>query len=260
MATKLALARMLAGPDEWSRRRLQVLLAIATIVTAALIGGVVWSVVELLHVGTSSGDTRHDAGAEPVGPVLGSDSVDDAQPGPLSTGSTGTLRIPQPTFLGRVQVGTGFPKSARGAVAQLIAIDQRAIESASVVTAQDVVTAWAAAGGPTRETWSGVAAVQTLLESAALPANGSTDIAIRLDPVMALIPDQRPTVCVDFILNASVRGDQPGGIAVSDCQHMVWQDDRWVIAPGEEAASAPSVWPGSSASYAAGYEWLKVEP
>ena len=39
---------------------------------------------------------------------------------------------------------------------------------------------------------------------------------------------------------------------------MVWQDDRWVIGPGEEPAPAPSLWPGSQASFDAGYQWLEV--
>jgi hypothetical protein len=162
--------------------------------------------------------------------------------------------------MGETQVGTGFPKSAQGALAQLIAIDRRAIESASVVIAQDVISAWAAPDGPTPETWSGVTAVQTLLESVDLSANGSTDLAIQLDPAMGLILDQAPTVCVDFILTATVRGGEPDRIAVADCQHMTWQVDRWVIASGEEAESTPSLWPGTQASYDVGYQWLEVEP
>ena len=77
---------------------------------------------------------------------------------------------------------------------------------------------------------------------------------------MGLIQDQTPTVCVDFILTASVRGGQPDRIAVADCQRMTWQDGRWVIAPGPEAPPTPSLWPGSQASYDVGYQWLEVEP
>ena len=99
-----------------------------------------------------------------------------------------------------------------------------------------------------------------LLESAGLAANGSTDLALQLDPAMGLILDQQPTVCVDFVLTATVRGAQPDRIAVADCQHMTWRDDRWLIAPGEEAAPTPSLWPGTQASYDAGYQWLQVDP
>ena len=51
-------------------------------------------------------------------------------------------------------------------------------------------------------------------------------------------------------------------VAAADCQRMVWQDDatggRWVIGPGEEPAEAPSLWPGTQASFDAGYQWLEV--
>jgi hypothetical protein len=261
MSARLAVARMLAGPEEWSRRRLQVLLAIAVVVGVAVVGGMVWSIVELTRVGPASSDgakTGESPGA--YGHAPRSAPIEEAQPGPLSTGSTGIIRIQQPSSLGRAQVGTGFSPSARGALAQLIAIDRRAIESGSVVTAQHVIASWAAPGGPTPETWSGVAAVRIVLESAGLPANGSTDLAIQLDPAMGQIKGQPPTVCVDFILTATVRAGEPDRVAVADCQHMTWLGGRWVIAAGNEPAATPSLWPGTQASYDAGYRWLEVEP
>ena len=123
----------------------------------------------------------------PPSRAWGDSAVDGAQPGTPLEGSTGVIHIPQPRSLGEAQVATGFPKSTEGALAQLIAIDRRAIESGSVVTAQDVIAAWAAPGGPTPDSWSGVAAVQSLLESAGLPANGSTELAIQLEPAMGLV-------------------------------------------------------------------------
>ena len=98
-----------------------------------------------------------------------------------------------------------------------------------MVTAQDVIAAWAAPGGPSAESWSGVAAVQTLLEAAGLPANGSTDLAIQLEPAMGLVQDAgtgTATVCVDFILTARVAGKQPDRVAAADCQHMTWHGDQ----------------------------------
>jgi hypothetical protein len=260
MSVRLALTRMLAGPEEWSRRRLQVLVAIAAIVITAIVGGAVWSVIELLGVGSGSTPSRSGGHSSTRGLDRQPASIDEAQPGLLSTHGSGTIRIPQPASVGAAQVGTGFPRSVPGALAQLIAIDRRAIESGSVVTAQDVITAWAAPGGPTPQTWSGVVAVQTLLASAGLPANGSTDFSIQLEPAMGLVEDHTPTVCVDFVLTAAVRGGAPDRIAVADCQRMVWLDGHWVVASGHEAPSTPSLWPGTKASYDAGYKWLEVEP
>lgn len=258
MPARLAVARMLSGPDEWNRRRLQVFLGVAGAVMAAVVGGIVWSVLELVqvHHGTPTEDVEKTSADR----AWRSTSVDAAQPGALSKESTGVIRIPQPRSLGEAQVATGFPKSKQGALGQLIAIDRRAIESGSVVTAQDVIATWAAPGGPTADSWSGVAAVESLLESTGLPANGSTELAIRLEPAMGLVQDQAPTVCVDFILSVTVRGGEPARIAAADCQHMTWTGERWVIAAGDEAAATPSLWPGSQSSYDAGYQWLEVEP
>ena len=263
MSARLGVARMLAGPEEWNRRRLQVLLGVAAIVVTAVVAGIVWSIIELLNGGSVQHAGGEDVRAPGGDSAARGTSIDEAQPGPLSTGTTGAIKIPQPSTLGEAQVGTGFPESAHGALAQLIAIDKRAIESASVVTAQDVVAAWAAPGGPSPESWSGVAAVQTLLESAGLPANGASDLTIHLDPAMGLIQATgtgAATVCVDFILTATVGANQPDRIAAADCQHMIWRAGRWVIAPGAEAAPTPSLWPGTQESYDAGYQWLEVLP
>lgn len=259
MPARIAAARMLSGPDDWNRRRIQVLLVVTVAVIAAVVGGIVWSVLALVQVDRGSARAEYVERAS-VDRAWGPTSVDGARPGTLSRGSTGVIHIPQPRSLGEAQVATGFPKSTEGALAQLIAIDRRAIESGSVLTAQDVIAAWAAPGGPTPDSWSGVAAVKSLLESAGLPANGSTELAIQLEPAMGLVQDEAPTVCVDFLLSVTVRGGEPARIAAADCQHMTWNGDRWVIAPGDEAAATPSLWPGSQASYDAGYQWLEVEP
>jgi hypothetical protein len=264
MSARTSVARMLAGPEEWSRRRLQVLLGAAVLVVVAVVAGTVWSVIELLGAGATPHSPRPESGnAASDSAAARATSIDAAQPGPLSTGHAGTVRIPQPSRLGGAQVGTGFPPTAEGALAQLIAIDRRAIESGSVVTAQDVIAAWAVPGGPSAVSWSGVAAVQTLLGAGGLPANGSTDLAIQLEPSMGLVQDTgtgTATVCIDFILTAAVAGNRPNRIAAADCQHMTWHGDRWAIASGEEAEPTPSLWPGTQASYDAGYRWLEFLP
>ena len=263
MATRLAMARMLSAPEEWNRRRLQVVLGVVAVLVSAVAGGIVWSVIELLGVGgggtTSDGTSAADEPTLSVATV----PVEAAQPGPLSKAEVGSIAVPQPTSLGEAQVGTGFPGTPEGALGQLVAIDQRALESSSVVVAQDVIAAWAAPGGPTATTWSGVAAVQALLESAGLPANGWSELRIQLDPAMGLIQSpgaSTTTTCVDFIVIVAVGNRQPNRIAVADCQHMTWHDERWMIAPGDEAPPMPSLWPGTQASYDVGYEWLEIQP
>lgn len=82
MAARLAVARMLSGPEEWDRRKLQILLGVAVALALALLAGIIWSVVALLRADANSeavGD--RDAGAVDVVQPDGSDPLDAAQAG-----------------------------------------------------------------------------------------------------------------------------------------------------------------------------------
>lgn len=265
----------LVDPDtEWTRLRLQILLGVGVVVVLALLVGGAWSVVNTLTGSTSSEVT---AGGGSVSARSAQDRVADrplptapveaAQPGgDLSTGETGTLQMPPPMSVGDVGVATGYPHTPQGALAQMAAIDSTALSSASVQLAQDVIGKWAAPGGPTPETWSGVQGVADLLASAGLSADAHNGITIGVEPKMGFV---KGTVgsdfvvpCVDFIITVTLPGGRPQQVAAADCQRMVWQGDagngRWLIGPGSEPAAAASVWPGTQASFDAGYEWLEV--
>jgi len=262
MAARLFAARAIAGPQEWNRRRVQILLGMAALVALALTAGVVWSAAMMFR--SDGNATGGRAGGTFVAALqVDAGNPDEFRPGPLSTDHAGTLTIPQARTLGPAQVATGFPRTPEGALAQLIAIDKRAIEPVSLVTAQDVISAWAAEGGPTSTSWSGVKAVAIMLDTAGLPANGSPELQIELRPTMGLVRDSTgdgTTPCVDFVMVASGRDATPSEVSVADCQHMVWVDGRWMIGRGPEAEPAPSLWPGTQASYDAGYQWLEVAP
>ena len=169
----------LADPDtEWSRVKLQILLGAVAVVVLAMVAGGVWSVVSML-TGSSSGDGTGSDSAQSAQDQLADKQLPDApleaaQPGSLSSGETGTLEIPAPMEVGEVGVATGFPHTPEGALAQLAAIDTTALTSASVRVAQDVITEWAAPGGPTAESWSGVQAVAALLESAGMSSEAQS--------------------------------------------------------------------------------------
>ncbi|GAW52558.1 MULTISPECIES: hypothetical protein [unclassified Nocardioides] len=270
----------LADPDtEWSRLRLQILLGVTGLVVLALVVGGAWSVINMLTgrgssdasaAGTSaagSGRSAQDALADKALPTAPAEA---AQPGgDLSTGKTGTLEVPPPMAVGDVGVASGFPHTPQGALGQLAAIDSTALSSASVPVAQDVISKWAAAGGPTPESWSGVQGVAALLGSAGLSSDAQNAITISVDPKMGFI---KGTVgsdfvvpCVDYIITATLPGGQAQQVATADCQRMVWQSSgsgsssgRWVIGPGKEPAPAASLWPGTQASFDAGYQWLEV--
>lgn len=265
----------LGDPDtEWSRTRLQVLLAAATVVALALALGGAWSILSMLTGANGSDGPGARAASAPTSSAqdrlavapLPHAALEAAQPGSLSTGETGTLEIPVPTKVGEVGVATGFPHTPAGALAQLAAIDTAALTPASVRVAQDVITAWAAPGGPTSESWSGVRAVAALLGSAGLSGEAESSITIAAEAKMGFIKgtvgDDFVIPCIDLVVTATTSSDgtagQPQQVAAADCQRMTWHTDRWVIGPGEEPSPAPSVWPGSQASFDAGYQWLEV--
>ena len=257
----------LVDPDtEWNRRRLQILLGSVVVVVLALAAGGVWSVVSMLTGSSSSGaagsNTAQSAEDQLADKQLPDAPLEAAQPGSLSSGETGTIEMPAPMEMGEVGVATGFPHTPEGALAQLAAIDTTALTSASVRVAQDVITQWAAPGGPTAESWSGVHGLAALLESAGMSSDARNTITIGAEPKMGFIKgtlgDDFVIPCIDFIITATTASGQPQQVAAADCQRMVWQDGRWVIGEGEEPAPAPSLWPGSQASFDAGYQWLEV--
>ena len=270
----------LVGVEEWSRRRLQAALVVGVLITVAVVAGLVWLVLGTLgtlgggRAGAAKGHSDRLTPKSKNSSASSPSAVTQALPGPLSNRHVGSIVVPQPTSLGPAEVGTGFPQTPEGALGQLIAIDERALDTASVVVAQDVITAWAAPAGPTPGTWSGVAAVSELLEASGLPGNGSSDLTVQLEPSMGAVRQPiiaDPTVCVDFIVTATLDGSGNGNtngstnggplrVATADCQNMTWQADRWVIAPGPEAPAMPSIWPGTQASYEAGYQWLEIQP
>ena len=259
----------LVDPDtEWTRRRLQILLGAVAVVVLAMAAGGVWSVVSML-TGSPAGDGTGSGSAQSAQDQLADKQLPDApleaaQPGSLSSGETGTLEIPAPTKVGEVGVATGFPHTPEGAMAQLAAIDTTALTSASVRVAQEVITAWAAPGGPTAESWTGVQGLAALLESAGMTSEAQNTITIAVEPKMGFIKgtvgDDFVIPCIDFIITATTASGQPQQVAAADCQRMVWQDGRWVIGEGEEPATSPSLWPGSQASFDAGYQWLEAPP
>jgi hypothetical protein len=167
--------------------------------------------------------------------------------------------LPPPTGIDEVGVATGYPQTRLAAIAQLAAIDQAALQSATLPGVRAVIGRWAAPGGPTASTWSGVTAMGGLLEDLHLSGAGSPHLKIVVTPAMGLI---KGNVGADFtvacvVLTVDVAFSSfASSTPVADCQRMLWRDGRWVIGPGTEPAEAPSVWPDTAAALAAGYRDL----
>ena len=194
-----------------------------------------------------------------------SDDPSLAQPATLSTRNPGTLIVPPPTRRGASGVLTGFPHTPSGALGQLIAIDQAALQSVSIPAAQAIIGNWAAPGGPTADTWSGVAGLAVLLGAADAPADGTGNLIVTADPVHGTHQRQRRRRLRRPLRRLHrhrlPRPARTRRVAVADCQRMSWTGTRWVIGSGRGAGARhrPSG-PAPAASFDAGYQWLEVAP
>lgn len=258
--------------SEWSPARLLALLVISVLVALALLAGLVFAVVGALTDDRSGRAGATEGGHQAAAPAtemsrqdalaaapMPSAAPEAALPGPLAPEAAGVLELPRPTGVGPADVPTGFPRTPEGALAQLAAIDVTAMQSGSLDGVRRVIAAWAAPGGPTGQTWSGVEGLASLLSAAGLSGAGSPQLSIVVRPVMGLVKGtvgpEFAVVCVNFEFTVTVA--QTSRIAIADCQRMAWTGGRWVIGPGDEPAPAPSVWPGTEAATAAGWRDLR---
>ena len=182
--------------------------------------------------------------------------LEASRPGTVSTRNPGVIVVPAANKTGPAGVPSGFPHTPQGALAQLAAIDQTAMQSASLDGVRKVIASWAAPGGPTPDSWSAVKAMADFLDSAGLSGGGTQQMSLVVTPVMGLIkgsigPDF-VIPCVDFEFDATITQTQR--VADADCQRMVWEGSRWVIGPGFEPATPPSVWPDTDTAISVGYK------
>jgi hypothetical protein len=269
---------------QWSRRKMLSLLAMAALMVAVLLAGLALTVAHALNPTQDGADARNAGGrigaaSGPASAAVGTGprSTADAQdalaarsmpavpesasrPAPVSDRDPGPpIMLPPATVTGPGGAPTGFPHTPEGAMAQLAAIDQTALQSDSLSGARAVILAWALPGGPTTTSWSGVRAMRTLLNATGLSGGGSRQLAVVLTPLMGQIkgsvgPDF-VVPCVDFELDVTLQQTARG--ATADCQRMIWHLDRWMIGPGEEPAQPPSVWPDTDLALSVGYRDLR---
>ena len=271
---------MSAQAGEWGRGKLLAVLITAAVVVSLLAVGLVVALDTTLRPRPPAPQGAPPAVPSPSerGPVQPGDEeqthrdslaatpmrsvpLSAALPQAVSVRAPGVIILPRPTRIGPVGVLTGYPHTPQGALAQLAALDKAAMQPANLGAARAVIAAWAAPGGPTPESWSGVKAMADFLTALGMSGGGSPDLALVVTPLMGLVkgtvgPDF-VVACVDFEFDATVQ--MTLRVAVADCQRMVWQGDRWVVGPGEEPARAPSVWPDTDTAIDAGYLDLRVE-
>lgn len=269
---------------EWSREKMLALLIGAGVTAVLLVVGVVLAVVYAVHPArhtaeqdttsatstTGGGGTgssgRSGAAVDPRDALADKamPTVDEAEshPGPVSTNDPGIpITVPAATSTGPAQVPTGFGHTPQGAMAQLAAIDQTALQSGTLAGAREVIAGWAMPGGPTTNSWSGVQAMAEFFDAAGLSGGGDNQLAIVASPLMGQIkggvgPDF-VVPCVDYEIDVTLQQTSRG--AAADCQRMVWNGTRWIVGPGGEPAPAPSVWPDTDTAISVGYRDLRPE-
>ena len=203
--------------------------------------------------GRSTQSARDALAARPMSSAPGQ----AARPAPVSTRDPGPpIVLPACPKVGPAGVPTGCPHTAAGAMAQLAAIDQTAMQSGTLPGARAVIAVWATPGGPTTESWSGISAMASIFNGAGDQAPARLPLVVT--PVMGLIkgsvgPDY-VIPCIDFEFDLTLI--QTARVAAADCQRMVWTGGRWMIGPGTEPAQPPSVWPDTDTAIDAGYRDL----
>jgi hypothetical protein len=222
----------------------------------------------------SGGDRRDRLAAAPMLPAAPS----DAQPAPPATRLAEPMAIPAATGAGPAGVLTGFPRTPQGAVGQLAAIEATVLQAMSIPVAHDVYDAWALPGGVGAEQWSMTGNVQTFLATARMGPEKDMGTVVMVTAAGAQIKgsDGPDWVLACVLLEVDALIEQVARIAYGHCERMQWHEEpaspkdpaasntpegRWMIAPGEAPAAAPSTWPGTERAIDAGWKrWDQEQP
>ena len=249
----------------WGRRRLlAIVVAMILVIVSALVGLIYAVRGAVASRGTEddraavavaalpSGQARRDAIA--AAPMLRV-SPQDSRGGTPAASLAPTIAVPTATSLGTAEVPTGFDRTPEGAVGQLAAIATTVLQSMSIERTRDVHEQWSAPGAPGADKWALMEAVQAFLASDAGRHVDEPGTSVVTVPVAAQVKgsdgDDWVVACV--LLDVTVTVVTEARAAYGHCERLQWVDDRWVIAPGEAPASAPSTWAGTDLATAVGW-------
>lgn len=246
----------------WGRVRLLTSLVGILLAVVSLVGGLVALIADavddtatqeghrnagiLVPAGTSVRDAIAAAAMLDVAPG-------DARRGAPSATSTAPILVPAPTAKGPGGVPAGFPPTPAGAIGQLAAIDTTVLTAMSLPDAATIRDAWTLPGAPQLQWWAPAVAVRSFRTASATTG----PVAVAVEPVAAQVKGTDGPhwvlACVLYRIDAAVT------IAYGRCERLQWQRGRWLIAPGAAPAAAPSTWPGTDLSHAAGWRpWRTV--
>jgi hypothetical protein len=171
------------------------------------------------------------------------------------------LVLPAAGSAGHDGVPTGFPHSPEGAAAQLAAIEIRVLSAMSLPLTMGVYNDWALPGGVGASDWSQTHNVQSFLTHARQSSNTlDPGTLVNVAPAAIQIKgsDGPDWVLACVLLDVRAALVKQARMGYGTCERMQWTGERWLIGPGAPPSLAPSAWPGSDASVAAG--WLPVTP
>ena len=261
-------------PQPWSLEKLRIVLGGIAVVAVLLIAGLVFWVVRAVSGTDTNGQATPSTPEQVHGqqardriaaePMLQVDPV-DAREGTVSPSPAKTMTIPAATKVGPAEVPTGFPQTPEGAVGQLAAISGVVTEGMSIPQAHTVHQAWAMPGAPSAAQWQLSENVRLFLESAGVSGQeAGTNATMTATPVAAQIKGHDGNdwvlACVLFDVKAVV--EQEARTGWGHCERMEWDSSsgRWKIAPGQQPATAPSTWPGTTKALEAGWRtWINPD-
>lgn len=187
---------------------------------------------------------------------------EDARAGVPAPVAGPVIQVPPSSGAGPEQVPSGFPHSPQGAIGQLAAIEQAVLQGMNIRQLGDIHTAWALPGAPTVQQWPLTQNVQAFLASAQMAGTLDPTSTVVATPVAAQVkgvdgPDW-VLACVLVQVRATI--SQSAQMGYGYCERMTWHGDRWMIAPGQPPAPAPSTWPGTELSARAGWRTWSESP
>lgn len=255
----------MTGPVQpWSRTRLLTALAAAVVAALLLLAGLGYAVYSMVVPSRPGGPvatlprllSRDEMAAAPMLTVPRA----AARPTAPAEVPALTITVPPATRPGSAGVPTGYPHTPEGAVGQLAAIETIVLPAMSVPVAGAVHDAWALPGAVPVADWELTGAVRAFLAAAGTEALDPSSY-VMVEPTAGLVKgsDGPDWVVVCVLVEVRARIVTEAAMGWGHCSRMQWAGDRWMIAAGPPPAPAPSTWPGSQASVAAGWHaWTAV--
>lgn len=227
--------------------------------------------------GAGSGRSQRDVvAARPMMSV----TPQDARRGIPAAVAGPVIDVPVATGPGAAGVPTGFPHTPQGAVGQLAAIETVVLQGMSIGQTTTIYQQWALPGGVGVAGWAMTSNVQSFLGSAGQGQTKDMAVVVTATPVAGQVKgtDGPDWVLACVLLDVRATVTTEARMAYGYCERMQWTlnsagptgpgprvatgtSGRWMIAAGTAAAPAPSTWPGTDLSFAAGWRtWVTAAP